>query len=380
MGEVVAELPAEAYGAALSALPGMGPARLMALVRSWPVHDAWARVCAGTAVVSPLVAEALGRDASSLPDRWRAAASRVDPGACLEAHNRAGIGVAVLGSPAYPEALAADLEPPVVLFHRGRPDVLPGPRVAIIGTRRCTRYGRDVARTMAADLSAAGVRVVSGLALGIDGAAHHGALEAAGAPPVAVVGSGLDVIYPRRHTDLWRQVEEAGVVFSEAPLGARPEAWRFPSRNRLLAALADVVVVIESHERGGSLYTVDSALERDVPVMALPGPVHSSASAGCNRLLVDGMAAVRGAADVLSLLGLSSAASGRGRPDERPEPTSDERAVLDALGWQPTALEQLALRSGQALGELAVALQHLEAGGWIARNGGWYERVARPDR
>lgn len=380
MAERDVDLPAEAYGAALSTLPGMGPARLAALVRTWSVREAWERVGDGTAVAAPLVVEALGRDATTLPDRWQGAASQLDPAACLSAHGRAGVGVAVLGSAAYPEALCADIEPPVVLFHRGRPDVVPGPRVAIIGTRRCTRYGRDVAHAMASDLASAGVRVVSGLALGIDGAAHEGALAAGGAPPVAVVGSGLDVVYPRRHADLWRRVEQAGVVFSEAPLGARPEPWRFPSRNRLLASLADVVVVVESHERGGSFHTVDAALERDVPVMAVPGPVHSSASAGCNRLLVDDMHVARDAGDVLSLLGLSSEASTRGRPDERPPPTPDQQAVLDEFGWQPAALEQLALRAGKPLPDLAVTLQHLEAGGWIIRNGGWYERVARPDR
>ncbi len=373
--------PLEAYGAALASLPGMGPARLTALARSWPLAEAWDRVLAGSVTASDLVVRALGGDGATLPARWSATARRIDPGDCLAAHQQAGIGVSVLGARSYPPALVDDVEAPVVLFHRGRPDLLAGPRVAIVGTRRCTFYGRDVARAMGHDLAAAGVRVVSGLALGIDGAAHEGALSAVAAPPVAVVGSGLDVVYPRRHVDLWRRVEEAGVVLSEAPLAAAPERWRFPSRNRLLAALADIVVVVESHSKGGSMYTVDEALARDVTVMAVPGPVHAAASRGCNQLLVDNMPAARDAADVLSMLGLSAAAVTRGRTeDRRPAPTPAQAVVLESFAWQPAALEQLAIRTGMALGDLAEALQVLEAGGWIEGNGGWYERVARADR
>ena len=377
---IATRLPLEAYGAALASLPGMGPARLTALARSWPLAEAWDRVLADSTTESPAVVQALGVDATSLPARWASTARRIDPGERLDAHQQAGIGISVLGAASYPPSLAGDVEPPVVLFHRGRPDVLPGPRVAIIGTRRCTRYGRDVARAMGHDLAAAGVRVVSGLALGIDGCAHEGALAADAAPPVAVVGSGLDVIYPRRHAELWQRVEAVGVVLTEGPLGARPEKWRFPSRNRLLAALADVVVVVESHAKGGSMYTVDEALARDVTVMAVPGPVHSPASRGCNQLLVDSMAVARDAADVLSLLGLSTPAVTRGGADDRPAPSPSEKMVLEAFAWQPAALEQLAARTGHSLGDLAEALLRLEVSGWISGNGGWYERVARPDR
>src|SRR5204862_1786721 len=145
---------------------------------------------------------------------------------------------------------------------------------------------------------AAGVAVISGLALGIDGAAHAGALEADIAPPIAVVGSGLDVIYPWRHRALWGAVEKQGVVLGEAPLGAAPEPWRFPARNRIVAALADVVIVVESRETGGSMHTVAEALRRDRPVFAAPGPVRSPTSTGTNRLLRDGAQVVCDATDV----------------------------------------------------------------------------------
>ena len=381
-GSGTGALPPEAYGAALCTLAGMGPARLTAVARAWPALDeAWGHVCDGTAVRDPAVAAALGSFADTLPRVWARQARGLDPAAVLAAHHDAGIGVTVLGGVAYPEALAADLEPAVVLFHRGRPDVVPGPRVAIVGTRTASRYGRDVAWGLGRDLATAGVRVVSGLALGIDGAAHEGALGAEAAPPLAVVGSGLDIVYPKRHAGLWRRVEEAGVVLSAAPPGAAPERWRLPARNRLGAARADVVVVVESPRRGGSMHTVDAALEREVPVLAVPGPVTSPTSTGCNQLLADSVAGVaRDAGDVLSLLGLSSAAATRGAPDARPSPTAEQAQVLDAFGWQPAALEQLAVRTGLGLGALAEALQHLEAAGWVAADGGWFERVARPDR
>jgi DNA processing protein len=217
--------------------------------------------------------------------------------------------------------------------------------------------------------------VVSGLALGIDAAAHVGALRG-GAPPIAVVGSGLDVVYPRGNRTLWAQVASAGVMLTEAPLGAAPVAWRFPARNRLIAALADVVVVVESHERGGSLSTVAEAARRDRPVMAVPGPIRSPASAGANRLLADGCAPVCGLDDVLVALGLS-AGRDRAARERRPEPDADGAVVLDALGWHAATLEQLAMRCGLDVGRLVVALERLRLTGWVDDRGGWFERIGR---
>lgn len=375
-------VPPEAYGAALATLRGMGPARLAALARTWPLDEAWRRVATGRAASEPVVARALGSAAGTLPDAWVQAAARTDPAAVLAAHEAAGVGVSVLGSGSYPGALADDLEPPVVLFQQGRLDALDGPRVAIVGTRACTPYGREVARDLGRDLAEAGVRVVSGLALGIDGAAHTGALRAETAPVVGVVGSGHDVVYPRHHCELWRRVATEGLLLSESPLGSAPEQWRFPSRNRLLAALADAVVVVESRRSGGSMYTVDAALEREVPVLAVPGPVGSPASEGTNLLLGEGALVCQGADDVLTLLGLSASAASRGagRVDPRPPPAGVDREVLEALGHRPAALEQLAARTGLGLADLAAALQRLEATGWVAADGGWYARAGRPDR
>jgi DNA processing protein len=295
----------------------------------------------------------------------------------------------------FPVPLTDDLEPPAVLFARGDLQALEGPRIAIVGTRRCTLYGREVAHDLGRDLAGAGVRVVSGLALGIDGAAHSGALEAAGGPPVGVVGNGLDVAYPRRHAQLYERIGSAGLLLSEHPLGTKPRSWAFPARNRIVAALAHAVVVVECHARGGSLYTVEEAVRRDVEVFAVPGSVRSPASVGTNQLLHEGHGPVRDAADVLVHLGLSvaqrravdpdegfdagagvaSGGSEAGSPGRRPPPAG-LGPVLDALGWEEASLEQLLLRSGLGLAELHAALAELEQGGWISWNGSWVERRA----
>ena len=304
---------------------------------------------------------------------WRAAAARTDADALWAAHVEAGVQVLAAGDAAFPSLLAEDVEPPAVLFVRGSLDALAVRRVAIVGTRRCTWSGRLVARSLARELTEGGVCVVSGLALGIDGEAHAGALEVAGARPVGVVGTGLDVVYPARHARLWDAVADAGALVSEYPLGTKPERWRFPARNRLIAALAEVVVVVESSERGGSMHTVDAALERDRVVLAVPGPVRSPASAGTNGLLAAGCPPCRDAGDVLVALGLT--------PRERPgggEATVDDpdlARVLDALGWEPATLDELAERLDAPLGPVAVHLTRLANAGWVVQRSGWWERA-----
>ena len=350
-------LPTEAYGAALAAIPGMGPARLRELLTRRTPQEAW----------------------SAAGDRG------VDVGQRWQTYERAGVAVHLLGRCGYPPVLAGDHEPPAVLFSVGDLAAVEGPRVAIIGSRRCTRYGRDVAFDLGRDLASCGVHVVSGLALGIDGAAHLGVLAAGdgAAPPVAVVGSGLDVVYPTAHDRLWRQVAASGVVLSEAPLGARPEPWRFPARNRILAALADVVVVVESRAKGGSFHTVQAADQRGVTVMAVPGPVRSPTSCYTNELLVSGSPPARDVDDVLVALDLLGRGPDRrqatGSPATSPPPPDDphQAALLEALGWQPASLDQLVVRTGLSPGQVSVALARLEVGGRVAGEAGWWEQVRK---
>jgi DNA processing protein len=374
-------LPPEAWATVLVSLDGMGPARLRALLDQHPnPHAAWVAVASGRLRPGPALAGALGARAREVLAGWQVEAAALDPAVRWAAHLAKGVGVVLRGNRGYPGAFDDDPDPPSILFHAGDPDVIAGSRVAIVGTRDCTRTGHEIAFELGAELSAAGVAVVSGLALGIDGAAHAGALQAGGAPPIAVVGSGLDVVYPRRNGPLWRQVARRGVVLSEYPLGAPAQAWHFPARNRLIAALADVVVVVESHGKGGALLTAEEALDRDRPVLVVPGPVRSPASAGCHRLLAEygPVGIARDVSDVLLALRLEPG-SRRVAAERRPAPPTDDVEMLEAMAWQPVTLEQLVLRTGRSLVEVAAALTRLELDGWVAARGGWYERVARSD-
>ncbi|MGH3421570.1 MAG: DNA-processing protein DprA, partial [Streptosporangiaceae bacterium] len=233
-----------------------------------------------------------------------------------ERHARLGVHVLLPDHRSYPSALLGDPGAPAVLFALGDPAVMEaGPRVAIVGTRSATHYGRRVASELAGAIAAEGVTVVSGLAAGIDAAAHAGALRAIQpdlAPPAAVVGTGLDVVYPSSNRELWGQVAGRGVVFSESVLGTPPHPGVFPARNRIIAALSDLVVIVESHLRWGALYTAEAAARRSIPVCVVPGSVHSRASAGTNALLVDGCIPVRDADDVLVALSLVRAGKNLG--------------------------------------------------------------------
>ena len=367
--------PPEAFAAAMAGLRRMGPSRLTAMLAAVAPEEAWRRLSAGAAWDDAGVVQALGRASDELLGAWRAAALEVDVAGLWRRTVDLGVGVTTRGSAGYPAVLAADVEPPAVLFHQGDPGLLDGPRVAIVGTRRCSATGRGLAFELGRDLAAAGVSIVSGLAAGIDGAAHRGALAAGGAPPIGVVGCGHDVVYPAHQHELWRSVAELGLLLSEAPPGARPERWRFPARNRIIAALADVVVVVESHAKGGSLHTVDEADRRARDVFAVPGSVRNPAAAGTNALLAEGRAPACSADDVLVALDLGTGRRHRST-DARAEPDPADRAVLEQVGWEAATLDQLVVRTGRDLGCLAPALDRLCDAGWVSRAGGWYERAA----
>lgn len=372
-------LPDAAWWVALAGLPGMGPVRLRALHGRGSGEAVWAAVAEGRALRWPEVADLLGPHADRVAGEWARAAATVDVVAAWVAH--AGLSVSVLGTGAHPRDLDDDLDPPVVLFGDGDRAATVGPTVAIVGTRRCTRPGAELAFDIGRTCAEAGATVISGLAVGIDTAAHQGALAAGpdAAPPVAVVGSGVDVVYPRRSADLWRAVRDAGLVLSEYPLGTEPARWRFPARNRLVAALADIVVVVESARTGGSMYTVDEALRRDRTVMAVPGPVRSAASQGTNWLLLEGAVPLCDPAQVLEALGLATeGAAPVGAADPRPRPSHAGRRVLRALGWEPATVDVLAARTGLGLGVLSVAVDELAAARWIDRDGARLERRERP--
>jgi DNA processing protein len=366
-------LPPEAYAAALAGFPGMWPARLRKMLQQQPPFEVW-RSVAGDAPPNAGVAEAIRRT-PDLPARWRAHAGRHPPEQVWTRCATAGVAVHLLGWSGYPDILAADREAPAVLFSRGDLDALDGRRVAVIGTRNTTATGRDVARELGAGLAAAGVRVVSGLARGIDGAAHRGALSAHGAPPVGVVACGLDVVYPGEHRDLWSDVAARGVLLAEVPPGTSPEGYRFPLRNRILAAVSELVVVVESRAAGGSLVTVEAAERRGIPVLAVPGSPRNVAAEGTNRLIADGATPVLDVTDVLVALGLSSERTRRRPGDDRPPPEGDDAVVLALFGDQPLDLQRVQAHSGLTIDDSALALARLEVAGWLMRTGGWFERA-----
>lgn len=377
---------------ALALLPGIGPATLQRCCLEADLPGLWGLVRAGRAGAVPALAEVLHRPGGAggvTAATLAAAAAGLDPAERLACHQAAGRRVLVHGTPEYPTRLADDPAPPAVVFVDGDLDALDAPTVAIVGTRNATRAGRDLAGTLAVGLARVGVSVVSGLALGIDGAAHEAMIRSAAVTatgrPVGVVASGLDVAYPARHTRLHRDVRRQGLLVSEVPLGVRPVPWRFPARNRIIAGLADAVVVVESRSAGGSMLTAAEALHRDVPVLAVPGHPSAPASAGANDLIADGAILVRDLDDVLVAIG-----HGGARPVAAPPPPTGaaspggpsadpaEAEVLAALGIEPLSLGELLDRVPFDFATASVALAGLEGRGLVARAGSWYERVTPP--
>jgi DNA processing protein len=349
----------------LAHLEGITPAELHGL--AWREGTAWACLLAVRAGVA--------RGASA---RDRAEAERVEVGSVRTALARCGARMVAPGDDDYPPGFLALTDPPMCLFVRG---TLPAPRpaVAMVGARRCTPYGREAAETIASALGAAGVTVVSGAAVGIDAAGHRGALRAGG-PTVAVLGSGIDVAYPPRNAGLIEQVAQAGAVVSEYPPGIKALPHRFPARNRLVAALGQGVIVVEGAPGSGSLITVEFALDLGRDVMAVPGAIMGPLSDVPHALIRDGATLIRGAGDVLEVLGVAPARS----PREGPEPdlehartglTEDERRFLELVPGTPATLDAVARSAGVDPARALRVLGALELRGLVTGEGGRYRRA-----
>jgi DNA processing protein len=272
---------------------------------------------------------------------------------------------------AFPPRLRGIHDPPPGLFVRADESLVADdrPTVAIVGARACSPYGTSVAHGLARELAAAGVVIVSGLARGIDAAAHRGALE--GGRTIAVLGCGVDRDYPRAHASLAAQIAERGFIVSEYPPGVEPAPWRFPARNRIVAGLADVTIVVEARERSGALITADLALDEGREVLAVPGEITSHLSKGTNHLLRLGASPVTCVGDVLRVLGLEAAAPARPAPLE-PRLEAVRALVADA----PASADELVVRSGLAPGELAAALTELELAGIVVQAEGYFRARA----
>jgi DNA processing protein len=355
------------------AIGNTGARRLLAAF-GLPQHIFGQPSAALTAVVGPAGAAGLGAEPEGLAQQleqtldWLAQPQAQVPR-----------GILTLADAAYPAGLLHTEDPPLMLYVMGQ---LPAqwPRaVAVVGSRNPTAQGRSNAHAFAHSFAQAGLTVVSGLALGVDGAAHTGALD--GAAPgqlatIAVVGTGLDRVYPKQHLALAHRIAASGLLLSEYPLGTPPLAANFPRRNRIISALGQGTLVVEAALQSGSLITARLALEQGREVFAIPGSIHSPQARGCHALLKQGAKLVETAQDVLEELGSppAPAAAPGVAPDVPAQPGA--AALLEALGFDPAGLDALVARTGMAPSALQAQLLELELAGQVARlPGGLFQRM-----
>ena len=357
--------------------PGIGPETARKLLAAFgPPGAIWAQTpAAWQAVVGTRLAQAMAREPEGcvalLETTWR--------------WLQAGSGdraIVTLGDPDYPAALLHTPDPPCLLYAIGRVDLLgqlhADRALAVVGSRNPTPQGRLNARAFAQSLAHSGLTIVSGLALGVDGAAHEGALHAAttDAPAtLAVVGTGLDRVYPKQHLALARQIAERGLILSEYPLGTPPLAENFPRRNRILSGLAQGTLVVEAALESGSLITARLALEQGREVFAIPGSIHSPQSRGCHALIRQGAKLVESAQDVLEELRMPDPFAQVPVALDAPTP---ENGLLALLGHDPVGLDALQARSGLDTASLQAQLLDLELAGQLERlPGGQFQRLVR---
>ena len=295
----------------------------------------------------------------------------------LEQLARCNITLLPLGSPDYPELLSHISDPPPLLYALGDVSLLNQPQLAMVGSRKTTRAGCDHARRFASELASAGLVITSGMALGIDAECHRGALDAAG-KTIAVLGTGVDVAYPARHSQLYNQIASHGVVVSEFPLGAAPSRFHFPRRNRIISGMSLGVLVVEAAVRSGSLITARCALEQGREVFAIPGSIQSITYGGCHELIRQGATLVETVADIAEQLQcwITPAAVGD-KPGPEPVAISDdEQQLMTLLAHDPAPIDLLHQRSGWPLPQLTSLLTTLELKGLIENQAGVYQRIA----
>ncbi len=296
----------------------------------------------------------------------------------LSSFCEAGGQVIPMTSPDYPPSLLELVDPPPLLFLRGRSRLLTAPSVAIVGSRKATPLGRRVAEDLGRLLSGAGITVVSGLALGIDGAAHRGALGGSGST-VAVLGSGLDVVYPSSHRKLCGEVQEEGLLVSEFFPSEQALPFHFPKRNRIIAALAQAVIVVEARERSGALITVDHALDLGRDILAVPGSVDNPQARGSNALIRDGARPITDPDGVLEEFGalIPDEAAARSPSSAPPALSPQLQELWTALSGDPQCLDHLAHKAAVSHGDALAGLTALELEGWAVRCPGMHFRLRR---
>ncbi len=374
----------------LALTPGIGNDAARRLLAAFGLPQAIfaQRPAAWRQLLSPAQAEALAALPPALPAQVEATAAWL-----AQAEDGLARRLLTLGDPAYPASLLAMADPPLMLYLSGQAQLLdggwPARALAVVGSRNPTPQGEQNARQFARAFAGAGLCVVSGLALGIDGAAHEGALQAGdeAAPAtrlvtIAVVGTGVDRVYPRQHRALAHRIARHGLIVSEYPLGTPPLAANFPRRNRLIAGLAQGTLVVEAALQSGSLITARLASEQGKEVFAIPGSIHSPQSRGCHALIRQGAKLVETAQDVLEELhwpAVAAAADSEAPATNTDAPASgDAGLVLQALGADPVSLDALLARTGLDTATLQARLLELELDGLVGRlPGGLFQRLAR---
>lgn len=368
---------------------GVGPATQRTLLAAFGLPEQIFNV--DRSAIAAVVGTALADQVLAQPDRAMLAKT-------MAWAETAGNHVLTLADADYPQSLLQIPDPPVLLYATGEPALLRLPALAIVGARSATPQGIANAEAFARCLGEAGLTIISGLALGIDTAAHRGAL-AGGAPTVAVVGTGADRVYPARNRELAHAIAAQGVILSEFPLGTPPLPHNFPKRNRLIAGLSRGVLIVEAAVGSGSLITARLAAECGREVFAIPGSIHSPLARGCHRLIREGAKLVETAQDVIEELAgalppqprtvTAEPASSRARPPNRTPPTAAPRAasdtapvdddalkLLESIGHDPVDIDTLATRSGLTLDALYAILLPLELDGHVARlPGGRFQRL-----
>ncbi len=363
--------PRALAAATLASLPLITTPRLRRMLETFgdpvPALDA---VRAGRAV--QFIGRCLEKEPGALALEWREFAENSNRALQFQdRHTR----VWIADDHDYPIPDALPDRPQVLLGEGERPEAFAHKRVAIVGTRTATPHGLADARELGGFLADAGVTVVSGLAIGIDGAAHEGALDAGGLA-VGVVATGLDVTYPRRHRALFDRVREHGLVVGEHGYGVQPSRERFPVRNRIIAALADIVVVVEATASGGARITAEYAAKYGRMVFAQPGSRRNPAAAGCNALIGDGAEALLDPGDLLIALGRGGSLPGDWASHAGDAPSDrDEASVLHALGGEPATIDELERNCAMGAARLGAALNRLERSGRVHRlRGMWWPR------
>lgn len=355
------------YWLGFNLVKGIGPAKLQALLDVFDsLADAWQ--------ATDLQLQKIGFDQRAILS-LREARTQLDLDRCLAQVEAAGVSLLTWNSASYPAYLREIPNSPPVLYQQG--NLLAEDRlgVAVVGTRRLTSYGRSVTRDLVLGLVQNGVTIVSGLARGIDAVAHKTALDAGGRT-IAVLGSGLDCVYPAENRPLAQQIIQQGVVFSEYGLGVQPEAKNFPPRNRIITGLSLGVIVVEAGEESGALISAQFALEQNREVFAVPGNINSPVSKGTNRLIQQGAKLVTGIDDVLEELSLRVVAEQTAVQLALPE-TAEEAALLSHLSGQPTHIDDLSRAAGLPSSMVSSTLTLMELKGMVRQVGGMNYVIGR---